>query len=58
MINQDSLAQIVGSENVSQDSDVLESYSKDISFINPLKPRYVVKPQDKKIIQALYRRKL
>jgi FAD/FMN-containing dehydrogenase len=55
MISQESLTQIVGPGNVSQDTGVLESYSRDISFVNPLKPRYVVKPQNKKAIQALVR---
>ena len=55
MINPDSLVQIVGPGNVSQESDVLEAYSRDMSFVNPLKPRYVAKPQNKKAIQALVR---
>ena len=55
MINQESIAQIVGPGNVSTDSDVLESYSRDISFVNPLKPRYVAKPQSKQAVQSLVR---
>jgi FAD/FMN-containing dehydrogenase len=55
MINQESLVRIVGSGNVSQEADILESYSSDISFVNPLKPRYVAKPQNKKAVQELVR---
>jgi FAD/FMN-containing dehydrogenase len=53
MISQDSLAKIVGRGKVSQDTTTLEAYSKDISFVNPIRPRYVVKPQNKKAIQEL-----
>ena len=55
MISQESLIRIVGSGDVSQEDNILESYSRDISFVNPLKPRYVVKPQNKKAIQELVR---
>ena len=53
MISQEKLIHIVGVENVSQDSEALESYSRDISFVNPIKPRYIIKPQNKKAIQEL-----
>ena len=55
MINQESIAQIVGPGNVSNDTDVLESYARDISFVNPLKPRYVAKPKNKQAVQSLVR---
>jgi FAD/FMN-containing dehydrogenase len=53
MISQEKLNQIVGPANVSQDVAILESYSKDMSFVNPIKPAYVVKPKDKKTVQEL-----
>ena len=55
MINIENLAQIVGPGNVSKDADVLDSYSRDISFVNQLKPKYVAKPQNKQAVQALVR---
>jgi FAD/FMN-containing dehydrogenase len=53
MISQEKLNQIVGPANVSQDVAILESYSKDMSFVNPIKPAYVVKPKDRKTVQEL-----
>jgi FAD/FMN-containing dehydrogenase len=53
MTNQESLALIVGQGKVIQDAAILEAYSRDISFVNPISPRYVVKPQNKKAIQEL-----
>ena len=55
MINHDSLAKIVGRGKVSQEATILEAYSRDISFVNPIRPRYVVKPQNKKAVQELVR---
>ena len=42
----DELAKIVGAGNVSQDQRRLEEYSRDMSFVNPVKPEYVVKPRN------------
>jgi FAD/FMN-containing dehydrogenase len=53
MINQNSLAKIVGRGKVSREAAILEACSKDISFVNPIRPRYVVKPQNKKAVQEL-----
>ena len=55
MIKQESLARIVGQAKVNQDAAILEAYSRDISFVNPISPRYVVRPQNKKAIQELVR---
>ena len=55
MIKQESLARIVGQGKVNQDAAILEAYSRDISFVNPISPRYVVRPQNKKVIQKLVR---
>lgn len=52
-MNKDSLVKILGTGNVYQDAEILEAYSKDISFVNPMKPRYVVKPKNKEAIQEL-----
>ena len=53
MIDQNSLAKIVGSGKVSQDTATLEAYSSDISFVNSIRPRYVVKPSNKTAIREL-----
>lgn len=47
------LAGIVGSECISADSDVLDAYSKDGSFVAPRKPRLVVKPQNSDEVQSI-----
>jgi FAD/FMN-containing dehydrogenase len=41
----EALIQILGSENVIDDVDALEAYSRDMSFAPPMKPAYVVKPE-------------
>lgn len=38
------LIKIVGAENVQDDQDTLEEYSKDESFVRPVRPRCVVRP--------------
>jgi FAD/FMN-containing dehydrogenase len=45
--------QIVGSGQAIQDSAVLDSYASDISFVNSIKPKYVVKPQNSQAVQEL-----
>ncbi len=49
----DELAQIVGQGNVKDDADTLESYSRDESFVHPLKPRFAVKLQNASQAQKL-----
>jgi len=47
------LAQIVGEENVSNDSEILESFSKDCSFVSPRTPSFVVKPQNEEEVRLI-----
>ncbi len=49
------LSGIVGPENVSDEPETLESYSRDQSFVLPMKPRLVVKPKKLDEIQAIVR---
>ncbi len=53
MITKESLSKIVGSGCVSQEPSVLEAYAGDMSFVNKVKPGYVVKPQTGQAIQKL-----
>ena len=47
------LAKIFGSKNVLDSAKVLEEYSKDMSFVHPIRPRCVVKPKDTDEVQRL-----
>jgi len=49
----DALKKIVGSDNVIDDAEVLDSYSKDKSFVPPRKPQFVVKPKNVDEVQEL-----
>jgi len=51
----DQLLQIVGAENFSDDSKVLETYSRDFSFVPSGMPNFVVKPKDASEIQKVVR---
>jgi FAD/FMN-containing dehydrogenase len=53
MITTEKLTQIVGPGQAIQDSAILDSYASDISFVNSIKPKYVVKPQSSKAVQEL-----
>ena len=53
MIDQKQLIKIVGAGNVSSDQAILEKYSRDMSFVNPVKPDYVVKPRSADDIEKL-----
>src|SRR4030067_394792 len=54
MTNQsDELREIVGRGNVVDDVKTLEAYSRDMSFVAPMKPRCVVKPKNRDAVQAL-----
>jgi hypothetical protein len=44
MIDEGSLVNIVGIDKVSREEAVLKKYSRDMSFVHPIKPAYVVKP--------------
>ena len=53
MIEQKQLTKIVGAGNVSSDKMILEKYSNDQSFVNPIKPEYVIKPKSATDIEKL-----
>jgi FAD/FMN-containing dehydrogenase len=53
MITKESLEQVVGSGRVNQEAAVLDAYAQDMSFVNSIKPRFVVKPQTGETIQKL-----
>jgi hypothetical protein len=46
MIDGKKLVRILGSDNVSHDRATLNKYSRDMSFVNTIKPEYVVKPRN------------
>lgn len=47
------LAGIVGGENVYEDPEILEEYSKDLSFVPPRRPMCVVKPGSTQEVQKI-----
>ena len=49
------LAQIVGAENVSDDPETLEKYSKDYSFVTPRRASCVVYPKNAEEVQGIVR---
>ncbi len=49
----DDLIRIVGAENVIDDPATLDVYSKDHSFIPPMKPLMVVKPKNADEVQGI-----
>ena len=53
MITKENLMQIVGKGQVSQEAAVLDTYARDMSFVNAVKPSYVVKPQTGPTVQSL-----
>ncbi len=53
MISKEKLVQIVGASNVSSDKATLDEYSRDMSFVNPVRPAYVVKPANAEQIQKI-----
>lgn len=53
MAQKQELIEIVGAENVFDDPETLEKYSKDMSFIPPRKPTYVVKAKSTDEVQKL-----
>ena len=53
MITKENLMQIAGPSQVSQEAAVLGAYARDVSFVNAVKPGYVVKPQTGQEIQSL-----
>ena len=53
MVAKEKLVKIVGAANVSDKQATLDEYSSDISFVNPVRPAYVVKPKNTDAIQKL-----
>lgn len=47
------LAEILNSETVTNDPETLDTYSHDLSFTKPIKPRFVVKPTSTEEVQSL-----
>jgi hypothetical protein len=53
MITKDKLVKIVGAGNVSNKQAALDEYSRDMSFVNTIKPACVVKPRNADEIKKL-----
>jgi len=53
MAEKSELAKIVGSENVLDGPEIMEEYSKDMSFVRPMRPQYVVKPRNMAEVQSI-----
>jgi hypothetical protein len=49
----DELTSIVGEENVLDSPEVLEQYSRDLSFVSRIRPRCVIKPGNSNEVQAV-----
>lgn len=53
MAEKEDLVEIVGAEGVFDAPEILDEYSKDRSFVPPVKPRYVVKPKNTEEVQGI-----
>jgi hypothetical protein len=53
MIEKEKLVKIAGTSNVKDDQATLEEYSRDISFVNAVRPVCVVKPTSTEVVQQL-----
>jgi FAD/FMN-containing dehydrogenase len=53
MIQKEKLVEIIGAANVSDEQTALDSYSMDISFVNQIRPDYIVKPANKEQVQKI-----
>jgi len=53
MVQEAALAKIVGSKKISRAPETLEAYSRDMSFTNPVRPAYVVRPGTPQEVQKL-----
>ena len=53
MITKENLMQIVSPGQVSQDAAALDAFASDMSFVNAIRPWYVVKPQTSQAVQKL-----
>ena len=55
MVAGEALIEIVGKEHVIEDPQTLTAYSSDNSFVPPVRPAYVVKPEKADEVQAIVR---
>lgn len=55
MASKEGLNSILSPECIIKDPETLETYSKDMSFVKPMKPRVVVKPKNADEVQAIVR---
>jgi FAD/FMN-containing dehydrogenase len=55
MTEEKRLVEIVGASNVSHEQAILGEYSRDLSFVPTVRPRYVVKPVNVKQVQDIVR---
>jgi FAD/FMN-containing dehydrogenase len=53
MIPKEKLVKIVGASGVNDRPAVLDEYSRDMSFVNAIRPAYVVRPKNADEVQAL-----
>lgn len=53
MTEKEDLAKIVGPDHVLDDPQILEKYSTDESFVHPIKPQYVLKPENPDEIKSI-----
>jgi FAD/FMN-containing dehydrogenase len=53
MIEKEKLVKIAGASNVTYEQAKLDEYSRDISFVNAVRPECVVKPTSSEVVQQL-----
>ena len=53
MIQKEKLVEIVGAANVSVEQTALDSYSMDMSFVNQIRPDYIVNPANAEQVQKI-----
>ena len=53
MVQEAAFAEIVGRKNTSGAPEILDKYSRDMSFVNPVRPAYVVQPRTAQEVQKL-----
>jgi FAD/FMN-containing dehydrogenase len=55
MIQKEKLVEIIGAANVSDEQTALDSYSMDISFVNQIRPDFIVKPANAVQVEKIVR---
>ena len=53
MVGREELVKIIGSQNVADGSEALEEYTKDLSFVQRIRPGSVVKADSAEAVQAI-----